>query len=362
MSVPEIPEKESSAVTRSRFRGCLLGGAVGDALGAPVEFLSTAEIKTRFGEPGIVAFSEAYGLVGAITDDTQMTLFTAEGLIRAKQLAHQRGVWDPVKLVWRAYLRWLVTQVGDASPVPWDSESEQQADGWLIGNNFLFADRDPGPTSMSTLASGQRGTPLEPVNQGGTCGAVMRAAPVGLVAEDPFTLGAEIGAITHGHPSAFLAAGALAFMIRQIVSGASIEAAVSVTIDRLKREPDGQELLSGLELAVSLSRANVPGAETIARLGAGWMASEALAIGTYAALATADFQSGIVLAVNHDGDSDSTGSICGNLLGAAFGLSAIPEHYLTQLEGRDVVQRVADDLFESYFLDDLPALERYPAS
>lgn len=361
MSAPGIPEEESKAVMRSRFRGCLLGGAVGDALGAPVEFLSAAEIQARFGEPGIVAFSEAYGVLGAITDDTQMTLFTAEGLIRAKQLAHHGGVWDPVRLVWRAYLRWLVTQEVDASRVPWDSGSEQ-VDGWLIGNDFLFADRDPGPTSMSTLVSGRRGTPLEPVNQKGTCGAVMRVAPVGLVADDPFALGAEIGAITHGDPSAFLAAGALALMIHEIVSGGSIESAVSIAIERLKREDYGPDLTSRLELALSLSRTDVPGLEAIARLGAGWMAAEALAISAYAALTAADFKSGIVQAVNHDGDSDSTGSICGNLLGAAFGLSAIPAGYLAQLEGRDVIQRVADDLFESHCLDELPTLERYPTS
>lgn len=362
MSEQGLAEEENIRVMRSRFRGCLLGGAVGDALGAPVEFLSTAEIKTRFGEPGIVAFSEAYGVLGAITDDTQMTLFTAEGLIRAKQRDCQRGVWDPAGAVWRAYLRWLLTQEGDAGRVPWDPDSEQQADGWLIGNDFLFANRDPGPTSMSTLASGRRGTPLEPINQGDTCGAVMRAAPVGLVAEDPFTLGAEIGAITHGHPSAFLAAGAFAHMIHAVVSGAPLDVAVNTAIQRLKREPGGAELASGLELAVSLSRTEAPGPETIARLGAGWLASEALTIATYAALATADFQSGIVLAVNHDGDSDSTGSICGNLLGATAGLSAIPASYLAQLEGRDVIQRIADDLLETYFLDELPTLEHYPAS
>ena len=79
-----------------RFRGCLLGGAVGDALGAPVEFTSLQEIRTRFGRDGVADFAPAYGRVGAITDDTQMTprqrrlrrrlcglVWTAEGLLRA---------------------------------------------------------------------------------------------------------------------------------------------------------------------------------------------------------------------------------------------------------------------------------------
>jgi ADP-ribosyl-[dinitrogen reductase] hydrolase len=67
-----------------RIRGCLLGGAVGDALGAPVEFMSTDEIRAAFGPDGIEEFAFAYGRRGAVTDDTQMTLFTAEGLIRAE--------------------------------------------------------------------------------------------------------------------------------------------------------------------------------------------------------------------------------------------------------------------------------------
>ena len=68
---------------RRRFRGCLLGGAVGDALGAPVEFMSLEEIRGRFGPGGIVDYTTAFERQGAITDDTQMSLFTADGLLRA---------------------------------------------------------------------------------------------------------------------------------------------------------------------------------------------------------------------------------------------------------------------------------------
>ena len=62
----------------SRFRGCLLGGAVGDALGAPVEFWSRSEILRQFGPDGVRDYIPAYGRIGAITDDTQMSLFTAD--------------------------------------------------------------------------------------------------------------------------------------------------------------------------------------------------------------------------------------------------------------------------------------------
>ena len=65
-----------------RIKGCLLGGAIGDALGAPVEFLEWSVIEAKFGPQGIVDFAPAYGITGAITDDTQMMLFTAASLLQ----------------------------------------------------------------------------------------------------------------------------------------------------------------------------------------------------------------------------------------------------------------------------------------
>jgi len=87
----QLPDQEDGEV-RARFLGCLLGGAVGDALGAPVEFMSIEEIRVKFGRPGIRDFVPAYGRLGAITDDTQMTLFTAEGLIRGWIRGQTKGI------------------------------------------------------------------------------------------------------------------------------------------------------------------------------------------------------------------------------------------------------------------------------
>jgi hypothetical protein len=98
-----------------RVRGCLLGGALGDALGAGVEFLSLAEIRRQHG-PGVVGPTAAYGVVAPLTDDTQMTLFTAEGLIRASVRSRSRGIVDPPSVLWRPYQRWRATQRDAASP------------------------------------------------------------------------------------------------------------------------------------------------------------------------------------------------------------------------------------------------------
>jgi len=96
-----------------------LWAGVGDAFGEPVEFMSGREILARFGPEGVAG----YGGVGRITDDTQMTLFTAKGLIRAHNRFSDRGISNAPGVVHRAYQRWLFTQEGDAGPVPWDQSS-----------------------------------------------------------------------------------------------------------------------------------------------------------------------------------------------------------------------------------------------
>ena len=100
---------------------------MGDALGAPVEFLSINQIHRQFGPGGIRDFAPAYGRVGAITDDTQMSLFTAEGLIRAAVREARKGVCHPPTVIHRAYVRWLTTQGYD----PPKLQSEIVRDEWL---------------------------------------------------------------------------------------------------------------------------------------------------------------------------------------------------------------------------------------
>src|SRR5262245_5055353 len=111
-SVPSLPgsDKPGSRRTPGHFAGCLLGGGVGDALGAPVEFASINAIRNEYGSAGITDYDVAYGRRGAITDDTQMTLFTAEGLLRAIARRCRDGVCRPASAIHQAYIRWLRTQ------------------------------------------------------------------------------------------------------------------------------------------------------------------------------------------------------------------------------------------------------------
>ncbi|MEJ7811441.1 MAG: ADP-ribosylglycohydrolase family protein [Gemmatimonadaceae bacterium] len=346
--------------TREHFRGCLLGGAVGDALGAPVEFVSLAQIRSRYGPEGIRDFDEAYGRVGAITDDTQMTLFTAEGLLRAEYRGRQRGVDVPPPTIWHAYHRWLLTQ-GERSKWKWEGGPER--DGWLIGVRALHARRAPGTTCLAALRGDVMGTPDRPLNDSKGCGGVMRVAPVGLAsasAEAVFRMGCEVAALTHGHPSGFLAAGCLALIVHQIIAGLSLDDAARAALERVRHEPAHEETARALEGALRAARASSPTAETVEGLGAGWVAEEALGIAVYAALAAdGSFEDGVRLAVNHTGDSDSTGAIAGNILGALLGAGAIPERWREGVELRTEIETLADDLLVG-FRDDEEWWEKYP--
>jgi len=349
----------SAPSPRERIVGSLLAGAVGDALGAPIEFHSIDAIRSQFGPSGLTDYAPAYGRVGAITDDTQMTLFTAEGLLRARARAADGGLVDHVEVMRLAYLRWLATQ-GHRVDDPMGG-SEYLDSGWLIGERELHARRAPGNTCLSALRAGGSGRPTDPTNDSKGCGGVMRVAPVGVLGAPAFAMGADFAAITHGHPSGYLASGAFATMTAELFAGRSLAVAVETARTELQAAPGGDETLRALDAAVALAASGtVPTPEAVESLGEGWVAEEALAIGVYCALVAPDLRAGLLLAVNHSGDSDSTGSITGNLLGARQGVGALPIDWLDGLELADVIEQVGEDL-ASAFADDRPVdPARYP--
>jgi tetratricopeptide (TPR) repeat protein len=208
-----------------RVAGCLLGGAIGDALGAPIEFMDRAQIEARFGGRGVRDYVDDDG-EGRITDDTQMTLFTAEGLIRSRVRAIDKGICHEPTVIDHAYARWLATQGFDS-----DRWGGWDLDGWLIEQRSLWSRRAPGNTCLSGLRAPQAGTFDQPINESKGCGALMRAAPLGLVpfwdAETRFRLGAETGALTHGHPTGYLAAGFMAAIVGALIGGSTVPAAIA---------------------------------------------------------------------------------------------------------------------------------------
>ncbi len=353
-SAPNPPpwrsKRQQRRTVQARFVGCLLGGAVGDALGAPVEFMKRTEILRRFGPKGITQYAPAYGGIGLITDDTQMTLFTAEGLIRAWVRGCMKGITTYSGVTAHAYLRWLRTQ-GERPTCDIDFGSDEP--GWLFQQRELHHRRAPGNTCIAALrAMGSLGAPAR--NDSKACGGVMRVAPVGLFArrlgqqespQDAFRLGTELAALTHGHPTGALTGGVLAVLILALTDGASLSEALTASKTILCAEPGHEETLRAVEMAETLAASGEAHEVAIAQLGQGWVAEEALAISIYCALVARNFKQGVILAVNHDGDSDSTGSITGNLLGAMLGVKAIPSEWLEPLELREVITTVAEDLY-----------------
>lgn len=327
-----------------KFRGCLIGGAAGDALGYAVEFARIDTIQRRYGEPGIAEYELRNG-VALISDDTQMTLFTANGLL----LAAARGSEEYAKFIGLAYQDWYQTQYGRGK-----TEGEYC---WLAAIPELNHPRAPGNTCMSALSWPELGTPEDPINHSKGCGGVMRAAPVGLFfdeatpAEQVQRVGAEAAALTHGHELGWLPAAALADIVHRLAYGlsASVEDAARATMDAMPkvfpRAAHIGELRTLLERAMVLAKRNADDLDCLRELGEGWVGDEALAVALYcAAKYEDDFDRAMIAAVNHSGDSDSTGAVCGNILGAKLGLSGISGKYREKLECREILLEIADDL------------------
>lgn len=338
----------------NKFRGCLIGGAAGDALGYEVEFMSERQIFERFGKNGITEYCLKNG-VAEISDDTQMTMFTATGLLFGTTRGKTRGIMGTYESYIRlSYKDWYRTQT-ENYPLP-----EEYHFSWLVNLPDMFHRRAPGNTCMSALRSENEGTTGKPINNSKGCGGVMRVAPIGLYfCDKPRTtiemadrLGAEAAAITHGHELGWLPAAALVHIIRRLTENRdeTVLSAVQDSMEMLRKLYPKTEslgtLLCLMEKAVSLSRENRNDLDAIHELGLGWVAEETLAIAIYCALKYADdFEKAMIASVNHSGDSDSTGAVTGNILGASLGLAGIPQKFLENLELRDVIQTLADDLF-----------------
>ncbi|MBS3969372.1 MAG: ADP-ribosylglycohydrolase family protein [Clostridia bacterium] len=336
------------------FISSLLGGAIGDALGYSVELMNLGEIKSKFGEQGItdLQINQAIGKA-IISDDTQMTLFTADGLMWAYDRCSQREIGSYAgNGVYQSYLRWYYTQTRKMPTEDymfWLRRQPHEELDSILDYKQLFYQRAPGNTCLTALSSGQMGTMEKPINNSKGCGGVMRAAPVGLfLHRDPehaFRIGAETAAITHGHPTGYLSAGVLAALIAELINGKNIIESAMSAIKILKSYTNHQETLSAIENAITLSNDNTNTEIAIGKLGEGWIAEEALAIALYCALKESDFRKALIMAVNHDGDSDSTGSICGNILGAYYGMEVIPKEWIENIELQDLIVDMSSKLF-----------------
>ncbi|WP_282704179.1 ADP-ribosylglycohydrolase family protein [Streptomyces sp. CC219B] len=326
---------------RSRVRGTMLGVAVGDALGAPVDGLDLAGIREAYGVEGLVDLGLGYGRRGAVTHLTQLTLFTVDGLIRA-QVRRDTGAWHPPTDLHRAYLRWAATQRD------WGPDERRKDDGWLAREEWLYARRDPARSLLLGLGDETMGTLDAPKNPGEAGPeAAARSAPFGLlVGWEPqlvAQLAVECAAQTHGHPAACLSAGAYAVIVHGLACGESLDGAVQRTLALLAARPGHEPVSSALQHALGAVRQGMPTPDRVEELVGDGAAQGVLAVAVYCALVGEDVRHGLCLSVNHDGPSGATGALTGGLLGALHGETALPPAWLAELEGRPTILELADD-------------------
>lgn len=320
---------------QKRVVGSLLAGALGDAAGYLVEFDRIDSIRRRYGADGLrlehLASEELL-----VSDDTQTTLFTLEGLLTAASA----GDYTPERVerhIHAAYLDWFGTQKAVARP----------AVGKLAADQRLRQQRAPGTTCMSALACGGgalAGLPRGALNASKACGTVMRTAPIGwcstLSPDEAFDLGMRASAITHHHPTAYIAGGAMSAIVRLLIGAESLNDAALAARRLAAARPAGEETVAAITAALSLAESdNLPTPETVATLGEGWVAHEALAIGLYAGLRGETMTRTLEIAINHSGDSDSTASIVGQLRGALEGTAGLSYELLQRI---DVLEPMLD--------------------
>lgn len=323
---------------KDRFCGSLVGGAIGDALGYQIEF------KRNIKEKEVTSFKDGKGI---ISDDTQMTLFTANALLYRETRGALRGIAPlPVDVIYESYLDWLDTQNGT---------SKHNSISWIKELRELNIPRAPGNTCLSALSRGIKGTIEEPINDSKGCGGIMRVAPIGLYMKDvkmAGQIGAEASAITHGHPLGIIPSYVFSTLIWYLVNtDLTIEEALDEAMKQYEDNFDvfdkenRQYFIDLINRARELSKDDKPDLEAIGELGEGWVAEETLAIAIYSCLKYPnDFKDAIVCSINHDGDSDSTGAVTGNIMGARLGYDKIPSEYKDSIELRDEILELANDL------------------
>lgn len=347
---------------KDRIRGSLIGGAIGDVLGYPIEFINSySTIQRKYGRQGLTRFDTNHWWLddcdstfgeAIISDDTQMTLFTACGILNSSG-----DVTRLTSCIKEAYIEWLFTQIG--------RQDDNFKQCWIQNLPEMNVRRAPGHTCITALEDLLRGT--EPCNNSKGCGGVMRIAPIPLygAAQNRWTdveaidrLAADAAKLTHQHPLGYISAALLAHIIYLLTTDEEpdkekckeyIREGLEAVQHLFTDCADEMELLVHLiKKAMLLSDISTNDVQTIEEeLGGGWVAEETVAIAIYCVLAYwGNFERAIIAAVNHAGDSDSTGAVTGNLLGAIVEYDAIPSFYKEELELHDVILHIADDLYK----------------
>ncbi len=334
------------------YRGCLLGLAVGDAMGYTVDSRSWSEIQEDYGPNGLLGYDLVNGYA-EITSYTQLAAFTCNGLLLGLTRGQMTGKMAPfIKYIGLSSREWA------ASQRPWGRP--EQSFCWLLQQQELCRRHCMDTRMLDTLSRKRLGTPEEPTNSFDGPGGLTSAIGVGLFFHPDRTdqmeidrLGAEAVALTHGNPEAFLTGAVLSHLVSRLAKNprADLKRLIQEAMEALRAQFGHQysqayEVCNLLKMTISLSNGLYHDhADVMEKLHCE-TASQALAGALYACLVGGDdFDSAMIIAVNHSGRSAAVGAIVGAILGIRLGAKALPEFYIECLEPAEALVELADDLY-----------------
>lgn len=344
---------------KDRFIGCILGGAVGDSMGFVVEGLAPLEMEQYFEDGRITRpyINEETG-TALISDDTQMALFTMDGMMWAYIRCNNRGIGSyEASGVWQSYARWYYTQTNiilddyiihkhEHEPVALSSIGVKT----ILEYDELYSNRNPSEESLLSLESMQMGTLEVPISGFKDASCLARVAPAGLfLHDDPetaFLVAARLAAITHGNPTGYLAAGTYACILAEILNEKNLDEAVRSGLLELKKYSYIDEVNDTLEYALHLSECDYGWEQCLEQIGADASAESVLAMGVYCALKAESFEEAVTWAANCKGLSSSVACVAGSLAGAFLGDMKIPAEWKLGLELRDMMLSWIDKFYK----------------
>lgn len=294
-----------------KFEAVLFGLALGDAFGYPTEFKNLPEIRHIYGAHGIQEPPDP----ALYTDDTQMTVALAEGLLDA---GIDADLDTQMNAVGKRFVAW--------------SHSED--------NN-----RAPGSACMTGVRHFEQGIPWHDsgVAHSKGCGSAMRVAPIAcLYQHDERRLRAVAeasGLITHGHSAAVAASIAAAYAVKLALDGVP----VPEYLPRIMTFVAGiSDEFDQAIYHIGHAGAWVDEEAALHHIGEGWVGEEAVALALYCVIRYPnDYVGCMRRAANTNGDSDSIACIAGGIMGARLGLGAIPQDWRDRCENREYLTDLA---------------------
>ena len=324
----------------NKIKGCMLGGAIGDALGYERK-------NNRVGK------SEQSNNKITISDNTQTALFTANALLyEFTKYSINKTELSYNETIYLSYLDWLQTQT---------SKDCEKKVSWIRDLSEINVSRATDNSCIKILESGLRGTVEKPINNNNEAIAITRVVPIGLYLknkEEVGMLAASVSALTHGHPLVIISSYALSLLIHILsttnksIKDALVDAVYLCNKVDIYGQKTKEYFNTLMNKVINLSEQNISDIEAIRKLGEGWKAEEAFAIALYSCLKHSNsFNDAIMCSISHGGNSSAIGTIAGNIIGTSLGYYRIPHKLINNLEMNDVINEIASDLGRDYLVN-----------